>query len=87
MAVSSIRLVRSAINCSDIMAHKFLSSVPSIYKQGAGEDKGDVARLQAFIGAIAIGDLVKSTLGRSLSDDIVLWSLCRPTMVLSCLLL
>ena len=46
------------------MAHKFLSSVPSIYKQGAGEDKGDVARLQAFIGAIAIGDLVKSTLGR-----------------------
>ncbi len=45
------------------MAHKLLSSVPSIYKEGAGEDKGDTARLQAFIGAIAIGDLVKSTLG------------------------
>ena len=24
------------------MAHKLLSSVPSIYKQGAGEDKGAI---------------------------------------------
>lgn len=53
------------------MAHKFLSSVPSIYRQGAGEDKGDVARLQAFIGAIAIGDLVKSTLGPKGMDKIL----------------
>ncbi|CAD7948183.1 unnamed protein product [Amoebophrya sp. A120] len=53
------------------MAHKFLSSVPSIYKDGAGEDKGDVARLQAFIGAIAIGDLVKSTLGPKGMDKIL----------------
>ncbi|CAD7926364.1 unnamed protein product [Amoebophrya sp. A25] len=53
------------------MAHKFLSSVPSIYKQGAGEDKGDVARLQAFIGAIAIGDLIKSTLGPKGMDKIL----------------
>jgi len=53
------------------MAHKFLSSVPSIYKEGAGEDKGDVARLQAFIGAIAIGDLVKSTLGPKGMDKIL----------------
>lgn len=53
------------------MAHKFLSSVPSIYKQGAGEDKGDTARLQAFIGAIAIGDLVKSTLGPKGMDKIL----------------
>lgn len=53
------------------MAHKFLSAVPSIYKDGAGEDKGDVARLQAFIGAIAIGDLVKSTLGPKGMDKIL----------------
>lgn len=53
------------------MAHKFLSSVPSIYKDGAGEDKGDIARLQAFIGAIAIGDLVKSTLGPKGMDKIL----------------
>lgn len=53
------------------MAHKFLSSVPSIYRDGAGEDKGDVARLQVFIGAIAIGDLVKSTLGPKGMDKIL----------------
>ena len=53
------------------MAHKLLSSVPSIYKQGAGEDKGETARLQAYIGAIAIGDLVKSTLGPKGMDKIL----------------
>jgi len=53
------------------MAHKFLSSVKSIYREGAGEDKGDIARLQAYIGAIAIGDLVKSTLGPKGMDKIL----------------
>merc|ERR1719221_1275371 len=53
------------------MAHKLLSSVPSVLKDGAGEDKGEVARLQAFIGAIAIGDLVKSTLGPKGMDKIL----------------
>eukprot|EP00397_Hematodinium_sp_SG-2012_P023853 GEMP01024811.1.p1 GENE.GEMP01024811.1~~GEMP01024811.1.p1 ORF type:complete len:551 (+),score=129.54 GEMP01024811.1:40-1653(+) len=53
------------------MAHKFLSTVPSILQEGAGEDKGDTARLQAFIGAIAIGDLIKSTLGPKGMDKIL----------------
>merc|ERR1740130_1729960 len=38
---------------------------------GAQEDKGENARLQAFIGAIAIGDLVKSTLGPKGMDKIL----------------
>lgn len=53
------------------MAHKFLSTVPSILKDGAGEDRGESARLQAFIGAIAIGDMVKSTLGPKGMDKIL----------------
>jgi len=44
---------------------------PNIYKEGAGEDRGENARLQAFIGAIAIGDLVKSTLGSRGMDKIL----------------
>ncbi|CDJ44853.1 hypothetical protein ETH_00038290 [Eimeria tenella] len=36
---------------------------PGILKQGAQEDRGDTARLQYFVGAVAVGDLVKSTLG------------------------
>jgi len=53
------------------MAHKFLSTVPSVLQDGAGEDKGEAARLQAFIGAIAIGDLIKSTLGPKGMDKIL----------------
>jgi T-complex protein 1 subunit beta len=44
---------------------------PGILKQGADEAKGDNARLQAFVGAIAIGDLVKSTLGPKGMDKIL----------------
>lgn len=51
--------------------HKALLGGPEIYKEGAGEDKGELARLQAFIGAIAIGDLVKSTLGPKGMDKIL----------------
>jgi len=51
--------------------HKALLGGPEIYKQGAGEEKGELARLQAFIGAIAIGDLVKSTLGPKGMDKIL----------------
>jgi len=40
-------------------------------KDGASEEKGENARLQAFIGAIAIGDLVKSTLGPKGMDKIL----------------
>lgn len=52
------------------MAHT-LFGPPGILKEGAGEEKGDVARLQAFVGAIAIGDLVKSTLGPKGMDKIL----------------
>uniref|UniRef100_A0A6Q2YCF7 CCT-beta n=1 Tax=Esox lucius TaxID=8010 RepID=A0A6Q2YCF7_ESOLU len=41
-----------------------LSMAPvNIFRQGADEEKAETARLSSFIGAIAIGDLVKSTLG------------------------
>ncbi|KAK1444252.1 T-complex protein 1 subunit beta [Babesia gibsoni] len=36
---------------------------PDILKGGAQEDKGETARMQYFIGSIAVGDLVKTTLG------------------------
>uniref|UniRef100_A0A8C5CBY8 T-complex protein 1 subunit beta n=1 Tax=Gadus morhua TaxID=8049 RepID=A0A8C5CBY8_GADMO len=41
-----------------------LSMAPvNIFRHGADEEKAETARLSSFIGAIAIGDLVKSTLG------------------------
>ncbi|KAL8449000.1 hypothetical protein Emed_003352 [Eimeria media] len=43
----------------------------SVLKQGAQEDKGDTARLQYFVGAIAVGDLVKSTLGPKGLDKVL----------------
>jgi len=45
--------------------------VPGILEAGATEEKGDTARLQSFVGAIAIGDLVKSTLGPKGMDKIL----------------
>jgi len=53
------------------MAHKLLSAGPDILKEGGSEERGENARLQAFIGAIAIGDLVKSTLGPKGMDKIL----------------
>lgn len=41
-------------------------------KNQAEEDKGENARLSSFIGAIAIGDLVKSTLGPKGMDKILI---------------
>lgn len=35
------------------------------------EEKGENARLSAFVGAIAVGDLVKSTLGPKGMDKIL----------------
>lgn len=41
-----------------------LSLAPvNIFKAGADEERAETARLSSFVGAIAIGDLVKSTLG------------------------
>lgn len=34
-----------------------------IFQDGTTEEKGENARLSAFVGAIAVSDLVKSTLG------------------------
>jgi T-complex protein 1 subunit beta len=34
-----------------------------ILKENASDERGETARLSSFVGAIAIGDLVKSTLG------------------------
>lgn len=42
-----------------------------ILKQDADEEKGEIARLSSFVGAIAIGDLVKSTLGPKGMDKIL----------------
>lgn len=46
------------------------------------EEKGENARLSAFVGAIAVGDLVKSTLGPKGMDKI-LQSAYVPRIVLS----
>lgn len=38
-------------------------SLPTVLNNQASEEKGEQARLSAFVGAIAVADLVKSTLG------------------------
>lgn len=43
-----------------------------ILKNEAEEEKGEIARMSSFIGAIAIGDLVKSTLGPKGMDKILI---------------
>jgi len=45
--------------------------LPQIFDQGATEDKGELARLQSFVGAIAVADLVKTTLGPKGMDKIL----------------
>lgn len=44
----------------------------SIYNAGADEEKAETARLSSFVGAVAIGDLVKSTLGPKGMDKILM---------------
>ncbi|KAM9312644.1 T-complex protein 1 subunit beta [Gastrophryne carolinensis] len=55
------------------MASMSLAPV-NIFKAGADEERAETARLSSFIGAIAIGDLVKSTLGPKGMDKILLSS-------------
>nr|CDJ89490.1 Chaperonin Cpn60 TCP-1 domain containing protein [Haemonchus contortus] len=43
-----------------------------ILKNNAQEERGETARLSSFVGAIAIGDLVKSTLGPKGMDKILI---------------
>ena len=45
--------------------------MPTIQDQRAGEEKNEQSRLSSFIGAIAIADLVKSTLGPKGMDKIL----------------
>lgn len=45
-----------------------------VYRPGADEEKAETARLSSFVGAIAIGDLVKSTLGPRGMDKILVSS-------------
>ncbi|KAM1133055.1 hypothetical protein ACFX15_041628 [Malus domestica] len=47
------------------------SSVERIFKDEASEEKGERARLASFVGAIAIADLVKTTLGPKGMDKIL----------------
>ncbi|KAI9346779.1 chaperonin Cpn60/TCP-1 family [Zopfochytrium polystomum] len=43
----------------------------SIFKEGGSEERSENARLASFVGAIAVGDLVKSTLGPKGMDKIL----------------
>lgn len=42
---------------------KMAGNPTDIFGEGVQQEKGENARLSAFVGAIAVGDLVKSTLG------------------------
>ncbi|KAI2665689.1 T-complex protein 1 subunit beta [Labeo rohita] len=57
--------------CAVVNASMSMAPV-SIFRHGADEEKAETARLSSFIGAIAIGDLVKSTLGPKGMDKILL---------------
>ncbi len=53
-------------------------SSSQILNQGAVEEKGEIARLASFVGAMAISDLVKTTLGPKGMDKILLSTVRRP---------
>lgn len=42
-----------------------------ILKHDADQEKAELARMSSFVGAIAVGDLVKSTLGPKGMDKIL----------------
>ncbi|GAX81821.1 hypothetical protein CEUSTIGMA_g9249.t1 [Chlamydomonas eustigma] len=48
-----------------------MSQQSGILQQGASEERGENARLASFVGAVAIADLVKSTLGPKGMDKIL----------------
>ena len=48
-------------------------------KHEADEEKAEIARLSSFVGAMAVGDLVKTTLGPRGMDKI-LWGMGRNDM-------
>lgn len=48
-----------------------MSAQSGVLQQGATEERGENARMASFIGAVAIADLVKSTLGPKGMDKIL----------------
>ncbi len=45
--------------------------LPQVLKEEAYEERGEMARLTSFVGAIAVADLVKTTLGPKGMDKIL----------------
>jgi T-complex protein 1 subunit beta len=45
--------------------------LPQVLKGEAADDKGEMARMQSFVGAIAVADIVKTTLGPKGMDKIL----------------
>lgn len=45
--------------------------LPNVFDENASADAGELARMQSFVGAIAIADLVKTTLGPKGMDKIL----------------
>jgi len=54
-----------------ISAPQSYNNPTQIFADDVTEEKGENARLSAFVGAIAVGDLVKSTLGPKGMDKIL----------------
>ena len=52
--------------------------LPNIFNENSAQDAGEIARMQSFVGAIAVADLVKTTLGPKGMDKI-LQSIGDPT--------
>lgn len=47
-----------------------------IFKENAQEERGDTARMSSFVGATALGDLIKTTLGpKGMVSILVLYSI------------
>lgn len=45
--------------------------LPQVLKNEAVEEKGEMARLSSFVGAVAVADLIKTTLGPKGMDKIL----------------
>jgi T-complex protein 1 subunit beta len=54
-----------------LICHQSYQNPTQIFAEDVTEEKGENARLSAFVGAIAVGDLVKSTLGPKGMDKIL----------------
>jgi T-complex protein 1 subunit beta len=45
--------------------------LPQVFDESSSQDAGELARMQSFVGAIAVADLVKTTLGPKGMDKIL----------------